>query len=443
MTSVSGSAILIAVSLILLVVLVMKGVNLIAASLAAAAILAFAVPEGWFKGIFDTFAIGAGGYAQNLLVPFMMGGIFGSIMMASGSDLVIGRTLIDKFGVKFAVYSLGIFVAIMGVCGISSWPFLGAILAFSLMRACDLPLQVACVVMLGINSAFACLLPGAPTIPNLIASQALGTTIYSGAFIGVVMAVVQIILVYLYVNLGLIRDYRRRGIGYTPAAVEASLRGGSGDTPESEQPSFAVAVIPLVIVIGLCMVLQFGFSLSSTMATVLAQIAASVVCVLLNVGRGVLKKVPGSVSNGVVQTSAPLIGVCAVVGYASLITNTAVYGVLIEAVSSMSISPYVMVVLGTAIFAAIGADPMSGIAMSVSSIAPRAIAAGADAGLVHRLTLAASTTFDSMPHSSNLNVTMGFLGLTHKDVYRQIVVVQIGTTTAATLVGMFLSMIIG
>ena len=86
---------------------------------------------------------------------------------------------------------------------------------------------------------------------------------------------------------------------------------------------------------------------------------------------------------------------------------------------------------------------MSGIAMSVSSIAPRAIAAGANAGLVHRLTLAASTTFDSMPHSSNLNVTMGFLGLTHKDVYKQIVVVQIGTTTAATLVGMILSMIIG
>ena len=41
----------------------------------------------------------------------------------------------------------------------------------------------------------------------------------------------------------------------------------------------------------------------------------------------------------------------------------------------------------------------------------KAIAAGANAGLVHRLTLAAATTFDSMPFSSMLNVSMSFLGL--------------------------------
>ena len=86
---------------------------------------------------------------------------------------------------------------------------------------------------------------------------------------------------------------------------------------------------------------------------------------------------------------------------------------------------------------------MGGISMSVSTFGQTAIAAGANPGLVHRLTLAASTTFDSMPHSGNLNVTMGFLGLSHKDVYAQIAVVQIGATSAATLVGMVISMIIG
>ena len=68
---------------------------------------------------------------------------------------------------------------------------------------------------------------------------------------------------------------------------------------------------------------------------------------------------------------------------------------------------------------------------------------GANAGLVHRLTLAAATTFDSMPFSSMLNVSMSFLGLSHKDVYKQIVVVQIGATSAATIVGMVIAMILG
>ena len=48
-----------------------------------------------------------------------------------------------------------------------------------------------------------------------------------------------------------------------------------------------------------------------------------------------------------------------------------------------------------------------------------------------------------MPYSGNLNVTMNFLGLTHKEAYKQIVVVQIGVTTFYTLVGLVISMIIG
>ena len=96
-----------------------------------------------------------------------------------------------------------------------------------------------------------------------------------------------------------------------------------------------------------------------------------------------------------------------------------------------------------ALFAALSADSMGGIAGSVGSIGAKAIAAGANAGLVHRLTLAAATTFDSMPFSSMLNVTMGFLGLSHKDVYKQIVVVQIGATSIATIIGMLIAMVIG
>ena len=39
--------------------------------------------------------------------------------------------------------------------------------------------------------------------------------------------------------------------------------------------------------------------------------------------------------------------------------------------------------------------------------------------------------------------SMSFLGLSHKDVYKQIVVVQIGATSAATIVGMLIAMILG
>ena len=63
---------------------------------------------------------------------------------------------------------------------------------------------------------------------------------------------------------------------------------------------------------------------------------------------------------------------------------------------------------------------------------------GVDAGALHRLTLATATTFDSMPHNGSLNVVMGVMGLTHKEVYQNICVVQIGITCAYTLVALLL-----
>lgn len=315
--------------------------------------------------------------------------------------------------------------------------------AFSLMKAADLPLNVACVVMVGINSAFSFMFPGSPTIGNLLASQAFGTTMYSGAAIGVVMCVVQVALVLAYVEFFLVRKYRRLGVGYTPSPAEAGMRAEAADLSEDQMPSFFEAILPLLVVVAGCPLLQFALGFDSTPATVIAQTAAIVVCLLLNVRRGFHKRLAGCLTNGCAQCAVPLLCVCAIVGYSTLISNTAFFTKAMDAIGNMSVSPYVMVVIGTALFAALSADSMGGISGAVGTVGAKAIAAGANAGLVHRLTLAAATTFDSMPFSSMLNVTMGFLGLSHKDVYKQIAVVQIGATSIATIVGMLLAMVIG
>ena len=373
----------------------------------------------------------------------MFGGMFSACMIGTGSDVVLGRMLINKFGTNFAIISLAIFVAICGFVGIQSWPFLAAVFAFSLMKAADLPLNVACVVMVGINSAFSFMMPGSPTIPNLIASQAYGTNMYSGAAIGVVMCVVQVVLVLLYVEFVMVRKYRKLGIGYKPSPAEAGMRADAADLTEDQMPSFVEAIIPLLVVVIACPILQFGFGIESTPATVIAQIAAIVVCLLLNIRRGFHKRLAKTLTNGCVQCSVPLLMVCAIVGYSTLISNTAFFTAAMDAIGNLNVSPYVMVVIGTALFAALSADSMGGVSGAVGTVGAKAIAAGANAGLVHRLTLAAATTFDSMPFSSMLNVSMSFLGLSHKDVYKQIVVVQIGATSAATIVGLIIAMIIG
>ena len=202
------------------------------------------------------------------------------------------------------------------------------------------------------------------------------------------------------------------------------MRAGATSLTEDQMPSFIEAVIPLLVVVVGCPFLQFALKFASTPATVIAQTAAILVCLLLNIKRGFHKRLAATITNGCVQCSVPLLSVCAIVGYSTLVSNTAFFNKAMDAISGMNASPYIMVVVGTALFAALSADSMGGISGAVGTVCAKAIAAGADPGLVHRLTLAAATTFDSMPFSSMLNVTMGFLGLTHKDVYKQIAIVR-------------------
>ena len=66
MTSVAVSAILFILSFVVLMVLVMKGVNLIPAAIIGSLILSFAVEGGPVNALLTLFSGGAGGYCTNL-----------------------------------------------------------------------------------------------------------------------------------------------------------------------------------------------------------------------------------------------------------------------------------------------------------------------------------------------------------------------------------------
>ena len=65
----------------------------------------------------------------------------------------------------------------------------------------------------------------------------------------IVVAVIHLVLVHLYV-MYLIRDARKKGIGYDPMENEALLK----TRDESELPPFILAILPVVFVIAWCLI---------------------------------------------------------------------------------------------------------------------------------------------------------------------------------------------
>ncbi|MDR1765850.1 MAG: hypothetical protein LBR77_07160 [Lachnospiraceae bacterium] len=441
MTSVAVSGIVVLISLILFFILCFKGFGPIPVAIILSILVSLTVEGGITKGIWEYFAGGMGGMAGGLCFTFITGSIFGGFMTAAGASERIGRTLINRFGPKFGPYSLIIFVMCLSYVGVGSFVFLGAILAFSLMKASNMPRQVACVAIVGAGYLSTYYLPGSTGNTNLILAAAFGTNTYAGTSIGIVACVLGLILNVFYIN-WVINKYRKKGIGYTETDIEKQL--GASEMAQrklDELPGFAISIAPMLLVVALTMVFQLGLKIKSYPACTMAQLCGIVLCSLLNWNR--LKEKLTVINKSALTAVVPLVQTCVVVGYATIVTNTAAYGVLMDKVSGLKMNPYILVVVATALFAFISADPMAGISMTAKTVGLNAIQMGAAPGLVHRLSLISATTFDSMPHNGNLNATMNFLGLTHKEVYVDIIgcaiviplIVTAVTTVMSTLIG--------
>lgn len=217
--SVTASAIAIIIALILFFILCYRGVGIIPCSILCAAVVALTTEGGLFGTMLGSFMTSTGNYVAQMLLPFTFGGMFAAMMTATGSSEKIGRYLISHFGIRFAPYAIMASVMLLALGGVSAFPFIIAPLAFSVLKAADLPRQIGAVIMVGCYSLVGYLVPGATNTANIIASQNYGTTLYAGAPIGITCFVIGLVLNIIYVEV-MIRTYRKNGVGYTPSPTE-------------------------------------------------------------------------------------------------------------------------------------------------------------------------------------------------------------------------------
>ena len=145
------------------------------------------------------------------------------------------------------------------------------------------------------------------------------------------------------------------------------------------------------------------------------------------------------ITKGMMNAMVPLANTAIIVGFAGVVTNTAAYNAMVEKLLSINANPYVTVVIAVAAICALCADAIGGVSTFAATLGQTFLGMGVNPAALHRLTLATATTFDSMPHNGALNVTMQVMGLTHKEVYKHICVVQIVIPLIYTLVALVMA----
>lgn len=432
-SSVLFSTLTVIAAFAVLIFLTVKGIPMWLNAIVAVIILGIGTAEGPLGILIGTFSNGAGMIVTGVGVVYLMGMIFADALTSSGCGDVIGSFLVDKLSVNAAPFCIMIPTLLLSLGGIDSYPFIMAPICFAVLKRANLPRTVGVVVLCGTYTLIGFLMPGSTGMINVLASNLFGTNLFAGAGIGIVMLVVGIVLNALY-YIYMCNDYRKKGIGYTPTELEKQ----SGAHPEGDRPSFLMAVIPLLIAFGGSFLFQLGLGFNSSMTAICSQGLAAIFVYVTNWKRmtafesNKLKQVANSM-----QKCFTFIMLAAILmGFSQCLATTAMYGAMANALTSMKGNPYVVTVIACMLLVLLTGAGMTSLTIFAPTVGSTLMASGANAGVIHRLAMAASTTFDSPPWSMSLILNFQVMDVEIKEGYGRVVMVQIVATTLYTLVGL-------
>jgi H+/gluconate symporter-like permease len=427
---------------------------------AAALIVAAFSAEPLLAHWTHTFMGAAAGFVAQFFPLFLLGALFGKLMEDSGSVAAIARFMTAKLGARRAILAVVLAGALVTYGGVSLFVafFVIGPMAMALFQAADIPRRLMpAAIALGTTTFTMTAMPGTPAIQNAIPMPFFGTTPFAAPGLGLIGSAIMLAfgLAWLsYAEAGA----RRRGEGFAAAAMDATrvaedplvreraTTASTFDPPEAsrgklstQEPGFAVAIAPLVVVVAVNLLMSFvvlerldmGFlgeqrwsglalaAVSGVWSVIVALICAIVTLLLLNRSR--LTAVRESMDAGANASVLPVLSVACLVGFGAVVAAMPAFELVRDWVLSIQGGLLVSLALSTNILAALTGSASGGMTIALDALGTTylalADAQGLDPAVLHRVAAMAAGTLDSLPHNGAIVTLLAVCGSTHRESY--------------------------
>ncbi|MCP3371941.1 GntP family permease [Bradyrhizobium cajani] len=470
--------------LALLMWLAYRGVSVLLVSPLAALIAAVFSGEPLLAHWTQTFMSGAARFVAQWFPMFMLGGLFGKLMGDSGSISSIARYLTDKLGTSRTVLAVVIASAIVTYGGVSVFVafFVLVPMAHEMFRAADVPRRLLpATVGLGAFTFTMSVMPGTPSVNNAIPMPYFGTTTFAAPGLSIIAS--AIIFVFGMWWLGRVEAAARKaGEGYggeaeTAPVVSEMVReqaAPAGDfdpaeLPHGKQaergPSFAVAVLPIVVVIVTNFLmslivfprLDFSFlseeqwggttigAVSGVWSVIVALAAANLTVLFLNLRR--LPSLRESLDAGANSAALPMLMIASLVGFGAVVAALPAFTTVRDAVFGIAGGPLVSLSVSMNVLAGLTGTASGGMAIVLNAFGDDFLRLGAEhhiaPELMHRITTMSAGTLDALPHNGTVLLLLQISGLTHRESYLDMVMTVIVSCIIALVAVLILGSVFG
>lgn len=423
----------------------------------------------------QTFMLSTGRFLAQFFPLFLLGSLFGKLMEDSGSVDAVARLMIERLGNRRAILAVVLGGALVTYGGVSLFVafFVLAPMAQALFRSANIPRRLMpAAIMLGTSTFTMSALPGTPALQNAIPMPFFGTTPFAAPGLGIIASIV--IASFGLWWLGRVAAAaRRNGEGYVELGAEeaeavaedsrsqlvrerasvaqafdpAEIGDASRDDGPADGPPAIVALVPLVVVIAtnfLMNVVVFPridasyleeprwgpTSLSAVSGVWGVSVALALgIVVLVVLNRGRLADIRTSVDAGANASVLPVLSVGSLVGYGAVIAALPAFDVVREWVLGIGGGPLVSLAVATNLLSGLTGSASGGLTIALDALGDTymqmAAMHGIDPALLHRVAVMSSGTLDSLPHNGAVVTLLAVCGSTHRESYRDLVIVSI------------------
>lgn len=430
------SVIGILIGVICLVLLSYKGIPpIFVAPLSAVIVLVFS-QQNVITGIIDTYMAGFAAFAGKYYLVFLTGAIFGSIMGDSGAARSIGLKFArtakrSKSNAKLiTVLSIVAVSTILAYGGVSAFVamFTIIVVAKELYREMDVPWGLYGCQILGSGCIAMSMLPGSPSIPNIVASTVLNTTPMAAPILGLLCAGFALCLGIIYISWELKRAAKNQE-GFFPTGVEIATTITVNEN--FKEMHIIRCLTPSVVLILVLNVLN--------QHVVVATLCAIILAIVL-----FWNQLGNILESAKVGSSVAVNSICVasmVVAFGSVVSNSPGFGTVISFLDKVPGPPIVQLIISVNIAAGITGSASGGLTIAMNSLSQRFLEMGINPDIIHRVACISSGGLDSLPHNGSIINELSIAKLTHKTGYCPMGVCSVVIPILTVIFGVILSQI--
>ena len=402
--------------LVLLIILTMRGMNLLIAAPLTGLFVAVLnglplLPQLAADGsvnFLTNYMTGFTGFIASWYLMFLTGAIFGKVMEDSGAADSVSKWIVSKIGMKRAALAVVMACAVLTYGGVSLFVVAFSVypMALSLFRQADLPRRFIPATLAFGSTTFTMTSAGSPEIQNWIPIEFLGTSPYAGWQVSIIVALFMMVFGYWWLK-RMISKAMAKGESFIARKTDPSVE------ERTELPNPFLSMVPLIVVLGISFLFHNSLGTSALIIALSGGIAATY---FLN--RKYFRDIGHAFGEGAVGAVIAIANTAAVVGFGGVVKATPSFAAAVDVMTGIPGSPLIGGALAVAVIAGLTGSSSGGQAIALPLLAPHYLDMGVDPEALHRTVSIASGSLDSMPQGGYVVTTIrSIAGETHKDAY--------------------------